>query len=57
VLGLPSVSVPAGRTREGLPIGVQIIGRPFAESTVLAAASILEESLGGWAQPPRTIMI
>jgi amidase len=51
VLGLPSVSVPAGRTREGLPIGIQIIGRPFEESTVLAAASILEESLGGWAQP------
>jgi amidase len=51
VFGLPSVSVPAGRTREGLPIGVQIIGRPFAESVVLAAASILEESLGGWVQP------
>jgi amidase len=57
VFGLPSVSIPAGRTREGLPIGVQIIGRPFAESAVLAAASILEESLGGWVQPPRTIMI
>jgi Asp-tRNA(Asn)/Glu-tRNA(Gln) amidotransferase A subunit family amidase len=51
VIGLPSVSIPAGRTREGLPIGVQIIGRPFAESTVLAAASIIEESLGGWVQP------
>jgi len=51
VLGLPSVSVPAGRTQEGLPIGVQIIGRPFAESTVLSAASIIEESLGGWVQP------
>jgi Asp-tRNA(Asn)/Glu-tRNA(Gln) amidotransferase A subunit family amidase len=51
VLGLPSVSVPAGRTREGLPTGVQIIGRPFAESAVLTAASIIEESLGGWMQP------
>jgi amidase len=51
VLGLPSVSVPAGRAREGLPIGVQIIGRPFEESVVLAAASIIEESLGGWVQP------
>jgi Asp-tRNA(Asn)/Glu-tRNA(Gln) amidotransferase A subunit family amidase len=50
VLGFPSVSVPAGRTREGLPIGVQIIGRPFAEEAVLAAASIIEESLGGWVQ-------
>jgi amidase len=52
VLGLPSVSVPAGRTREGLPIGVQIIGRPFAEVAVLAAASIIEAALGGWKQPP-----
>ncbi|MDT5121572.1 MAG: amidase [Acidobacteriota bacterium] len=50
VLGFPSVSVPAGRTREGLPIGIQIIGRPFAEEAVLAAASIIEESLGGWVQ-------
>jgi amidase len=52
VLDLPSVSVPAGRTREGLPIGVQIIGQPFAETSVLAAASIIEEALGGWIKPP-----
>lgn len=51
VFGLPSVSVPAGRTREGLPIGVQIIGRPFAEESVLAAASIVEAALGGWIPP------
>lgn len=55
VLGLPSVSVPAGRSLEGLPIGVQIIGRPFEEERVLAAASIIEETLGGW-MPPRNIM-
>lgn len=51
VFGLPAVSVPAGRTREGLPIGVQIIGRPFADEAVLAAASIVEEALGGWVPP------
>lgn len=51
VLGFPSVSVPAGRTRDRLPIGIQIIGRPFADEAVLAAASIIEESLGGWMQP------
>jgi Asp-tRNA(Asn)/Glu-tRNA(Gln) amidotransferase A subunit family amidase len=56
VLGLPSVSVPAWRTREGLPIGIQIIGRPFAEGTVLAAASTIEESLGGWVQPSSMII-
>ncbi len=52
VFGLPSVCIPVARTREGLPLGVQIIGRPFAEEAVLAAASILEEMLGGWRASP-----
>jgi amidase len=52
VLDLPCAVVPAGRTCEALPIGVQIIGRPFEEEAVLAAASIIEEALGGWVQPP-----
>ena len=53
VFGLPAVSVPAGRTREeGLPIGIQIIGRPFQERLVLAAARMIEEALGGWQPPP-----
>jgi amidase len=52
VFDLPVVVVPVGASREGLPIGVQIIGRPFAEDTVLAAAVIIEESIGGWQQPP-----
>jgi Asp-tRNA(Asn)/Glu-tRNA(Gln) amidotransferase A subunit family amidase len=56
VLGLPCVSVPAGRSKEGLPIGVQIIGKPFDEETVLAAASVIEESLGGWMPPPSGMM-
>ena len=42
VFDLPVVTVPAGRAKEGLPIGVQIVGRPFAEETVLAAAEIVE---------------
>jgi len=45
VFDLPSVAVPAGRSAEGLPIGVQIVGRPFAEQTVLAAAAIVEQAL------------
>lgn len=53
VFGLPCVSIPAGRTRENLPISVQIIGRPFMEE-VLTAAAIIEESLGGW-QPPANL--
>jgi amidase len=53
VFGLPSAVVPAGRSDEGLPIGVQIIGRPFEERTVLAAAAVMEETLGGWQRPPQ----
>jgi Asp-tRNA(Asn)/Glu-tRNA(Gln) amidotransferase A subunit family amidase len=52
VFGLPSVVVPAGRSAAGLPIGVQIVGRPFAERTILAAAALLEAALGGWTKPP-----
>lgn len=48
---LPAAVVPAGRTREGLPVGVQIVGRRGAEWEVLAAARIVEESLGGWQKP------
>jgi amidase len=51
VLGLPSVSVPAGRTATGLPIGVQVVGRPFEERKVLSAAAIIEAALGGWQKP------
>jgi amidase len=52
VYGLPAVCVPAGRAREdGLPIGVQIVGRPFEEELVLTAAAVVEEALGGWQAP------
>ena len=53
VFGLPSAVVQAGRSAEGLPIGVQIIGRPFDERTVLTAAAAIEEALGGWQRPPQ----
>ena len=42
VFDLPVVTVPAGRSSEGLPIGVQIVGRPGAEETILAAAEIID---------------
>jgi len=44
VFGLPAVVVPVARTVRGLPIGVQIIGRPFQESEILAAAAVIEHS-------------
>jgi Asp-tRNA(Asn)/Glu-tRNA(Gln) amidotransferase A subunit family amidase len=52
VFDLPAVCVPAGATPEGLPIGVQVVGRPHEEDLVLAAARVLEEALGGWRPPP-----
>jgi amidase len=50
--GLPAAVVPAGRDRDGLPIGVQIVGRAFDEETVLAVAKALEQELGGFKKPP-----
>ena len=45
VFDLPVVTVPAGKSNDGLPIGVQIAGAPFAEEMVLAAAEIVERAL------------
>jgi Asp-tRNA(Asn)/Glu-tRNA(Gln) amidotransferase A subunit family amidase len=45
VFDLPVVTIPAGRSNDGLPIGVQVVGRPFAEEMVLRAAEIIEEAI------------
>jgi amidase len=45
VFDLPVVTVPAGKSKEGLPIGVQIVGRPFAEEMVLKVAEIVERQM------------
>lgn len=50
--GLPGISVPAGLDAEGLPLGLQLIGRPFDEETVLRAAGVLESAAGFAAVPP-----
>lgn len=42
--GHPAISVPAGLTAEGLPVGLQIVGRRFEDATVLAAAAALERA-------------
>jgi amidase len=49
--GLPAVVIPAARDTDGLPIGVQIVGRAFAEESVLAIAKKLEQSMGGFQRP------
>ncbi len=43
--GLPTVSLPAGRDPEGLPLAIQLVGRPWAEAQLLAAAAWCEEVL------------
>ena len=43
VTGQPAATVPCGFTREGLPVGLQIVGRRFADATVLRAAAAFEE--------------
>jgi aspartyl-tRNA(Asn)/glutamyl-tRNA(Gln) amidotransferase subunit A len=49
--GLPGISVPAGLSARGLPLGLQLIGRPFDEETVLRAAAALEQAAGFSARP------
>jgi aspartyl-tRNA(Asn)/glutamyl-tRNA(Gln) amidotransferase subunit A len=49
--GLPAISVPAGLSAGGLPLGLHLIGKPFDEATVLRAASALEDAAGFSALP------
>ena len=52
LLSNPGVVVPVGRSPEGLPIGVQVVGRPYEEEVVLAIAAKIEQQCGGWQAPP-----
>jgi aspartyl-tRNA(Asn)/glutamyl-tRNA(Gln) amidotransferase subunit A len=49
VAGLPGISVPCGLS-QGLPVGLQIIGRHFDEKTILQAAAAYEKAVGGFEQ-------
>ncbi len=44
--GLPGIAVPAGKDARGLPLGLQLIGRPFDEETLFAAGRVIERSAG-----------
>jgi aspartyl-tRNA(Asn)/glutamyl-tRNA(Gln) amidotransferase subunit A len=44
VLGLPAITIPCGITPAGLPLGLQIVGRPWDEASVLSLASALEQN-------------
>jgi aspartyl-tRNA(Asn)/glutamyl-tRNA(Gln) amidotransferase subunit A len=50
--GLPGISVPGGLSAEGLPLGLQLIGRPFDEETLFALAQVIEDAAGRFT-PPR----
>jgi Asp-tRNA(Asn)/Glu-tRNA(Gln) amidotransferase A subunit family amidase len=51
LLGNPVVVVPVSQSAEGLPVGVQIVGRPWEEEEVLTVASILEKECNAWRIP------
>ncbi|HML09062.1 MAG TPA: Asp-tRNA(Asn)/Glu-tRNA(Gln) amidotransferase subunit GatA [Xanthobacteraceae bacterium] len=44
--GLPGISVPSGLDANGLPLGLQLIGRPFAEESLVALGAVIEEAAG-----------
>jgi Asp-tRNA(Asn)/Glu-tRNA(Gln) amidotransferase A subunit family amidase len=52
LLGNPAAVVPVGRSAENLPIGVQIVGRPWEEEEVLSVAAVLEAQCAAWKIPP-----
>jgi len=52
LLGNPAAVVPVSHSAEGLPIGVQIVGRPWEDEQVLAVAAALERECGAWKIPP-----
>ncbi|ARE39783.1 Aspartyl-tRNA(Asn) amidotransferase subunit A [Rhodovulum sp. P5] len=49
--GLPGISVPAGIDRQGLPLGLQLIGRPWEEGDLLNTAQVLERAAGFVSKP------
>jgi Asp-tRNA(Asn)/Glu-tRNA(Gln) amidotransferase A subunit family amidase len=51
LLGTPAAVVPVAQSAEGLPIGVQVVGRPWQEELVLAVAEEIERECGGYRQP------
>jgi Asp-tRNA(Asn)/Glu-tRNA(Gln) amidotransferase A subunit family amidase len=56
VLGLPAVTVPIALTAEGLPIGIQLMGRPYQDEVLLELAIRLEEARGAWTAAPVSLL-
>jgi len=49
--GLPGISVPAGLSQEGTPLGLQVIGKAFDEATLLRTGQVIEQAAGGLPTP------
>lgn len=54
VTGCPAISIPCGLTRSGLPVGLQIVGRPYGEAKLLSMAAWCEAVLGRGLERPIT---
>ena len=52
LLGLPAVVIPYARDENGMPAGVQIVGRPWEEELILEIAVLLEQARGPFPGPP-----
>ena len=50
--GLPGIAVPAGLSAENLPLGLQLIGRPFEEETLFSLGHVIEQAAGHFAPEP-----
>ena len=50
--GLPGISVPGGLDGQGLPLGLQLIGRPFEEETLFSLGAVIEEAAGSYRPEP-----
>ena len=51
-LGLPAVVLPVGLDKNGLPLSVQLVGKPFSEARLLQAAYALEQHYAFWDKKP-----
>jgi amidase len=56
LVGYPAVVVRAGTAPDGMPIGVQVVARPWRDEVALAAAALIERELGGWQAPRHSVL-
>ena len=49
--GLPGIAIPAGKDAQGLPLGLQLIGRPFDEEALFSLGEVIEQAAGRFTPP------